>query len=167
MKTTAKDSPVCLGLDPANLFGWSIGRDMKILAFGTEDIPQLAKFYRCSNVRACEDWLTKLIKEHRVTNVCAEDAAKAFKGVNALISHARYKAIIDLVCEKQKVVQHKAIGPSTLKAVSCDNGRADKGQMIKAARLLYQIDVSDDNAADACHVAMYLMNQLKKNKPPF
>jgi len=164
-------SIIVLGLDPANLTGYALGTFVKdkpkIIDFGTVDFPQTAKFLRCSNVRAAENWLTQFIKEKGVTHLCAEDAGKAFMQVASIVSHSRYAAIIDLVAEKLKIGRVKSVNPSTLKSFACDNGHAKKEQMIRSAQLLYGVDVTDDNAADACHVAMFAMHHLKKNKPPF
>lgn len=152
---------VTLGLDPANKFGWAIGIAGKITAFGMHDVAKQATQMRCQNVTACYGWLRKLIREHNVTVVCAEDAAAAFSGVAALKSHARYAGIIDLVCEQLGIERVDSVHPTKLKAWACGNGAAKKDQMIRTAQQMYGINVKDDNAADACHVCAWAMHEQK------
>ena len=152
---------IVLGLDPANKFGWSVGTAGKIIAFGMHDVAKMATQMRCQNVTACYGWLRKLIKQHKVTVVCAEDAAAAFSGVAALKSHARYAGIIDLVCEQLGMERIESVHPTTLKSWAAGSGKADKAQMIRAVRTLYGIDVKDDNIADAIHICAWAMNEQK------
>lgn len=150
-----------LGLDPANKFGWAIGTGGKILTFGMHDVEKMATQMRCQKVSACYTWLRKLIKENEITHCCAEDAAAAFSGVHTLKSHARYAAIIDLVCEQLGVERVESVHPTKLKAWASGSGKAQKDSMIKAARMLYGVDVKDDNAADAIHVCAWAMKQIE------
>lgn len=152
---------IVLGLDPANKFGFAVGSAGKIITFGMQDVAKRATQMRCQNVTACYGWLRKLIKEHDVTVVCAEDAAAAFSGVAALKSHARYAGIIDLVCEQLGMERIESVHPTKLKAWAAGSGAAKKEQMVRAARMLYGIDVKDEDAADAVHVCAWAMNELK------
>lgn len=165
---------VCLGIDFGTRFAWSVGRDMKIIAFNAVDLAKRAEQLRGDRGKvhiatAMFQELRTVIKEHEVEVVCHENSEQSFRGAamanglldRATASHTRYGAILDLLVDSMKLEEIDAIMPTSLKKFACNNGHATKEQMIAAARRFYAIDVTDDNAADACHVAMYAMNELR------
>lgn len=167
---------IVLGLDFGTRLGWAIGKGGKILRFSAIDLAARAKQLRGHNgssvkiATAMYQDVKTLIKENDVAAVCHENSEQSFRGAaaggmgvldRATASHTRYGAVIDILIDGYRLKEIDPPMPRTVKKFATGSGDASKEQMIAAARRFYEIEVEDDNAADACHVAAYAMNELR------
>lgn len=106
--------------------------------------------------------ILEIAKKLRVTHICIEDCATRGSGkVQELTSLIN---IIKLeLFEKQIYIS--SISPKTLKAFIADNGSATKEEMRSSILSKYNIDLPDDNEADALGLALTLYSfgyEIKK-----
>ena len=93
-----------------------------------------------------------------------EDAQQGSHNFTVQGMHAELRGVIKLVaCELD--VETVAINPTTLKSWATGNGRADKAQVIRAAKTLLDVTTDDDNVADALFVLELAKNPLKIEGP--
>lgn len=166
---------VVLGLDFGTKLGWAIGKGGKILRHGAIDLKKRAEHLRRPDgpihvATAMYQEARSLIKDNEVGAVCHENSEASFRGAaaggmgvldRATASHTRYGAVIDILIDAYRLREIDPVMPRSLKKFATDSGDATKEQMIAAARRFYEIEVEDDNAADACHVCAYAMNTLR------
>jgi Holliday junction resolvasome RuvABC endonuclease subunit len=80
-----------------------------------------------------------------------EDASFGSPNPNVQAMHNELRGVVKLVAAELgvEVVLFK---PTTIKKFATGSGRADKGQMIRAAKTILGIAVTDDNVADALFI---------------
>lgn len=168
-----------LGLDFGGQCGFAVTSDGKTMRCGTIDLTLRAQQMRCSKSTAFWKCVRELIAEHGVEAVIWEDSITSFMGAatggadrkaaarrglgDALVSHAEYRAVITLIAETKNIRVLEAVANSTIKKFATGHGRAEKEDMIRAARQQYGVTLSDkdEHAADACHLAAFGVQRLK------
>lgn len=105
------------------------------------------------------DTVYDFIVEHNITRIVVEDvtAGGAQGGYRTSVSLAFWHGILNLICDELEIPRPSSVNLSTIKKFATGNGKADKGQMIKACKDKWgRIPVSD-NEADATHLFFYYL----------
>lgn len=170
---------ITLGLDLGGHFGFAVGSGGRIIECGVANLERRATQLRASKHSALWKFLREKIEQHGVQVVAWENSVAAMAGSSAgvrkgrgskefgltkgLILHAGYEAIVRVISEIKGLRILDPVANMTLKKFATDFGHADKSQMIHAAHMLYGVRLRNDegDAADACHVCGWAMQQLK------
>lgn len=139
-----------LALDLATALGWAANPAAMEPRFGTYVLPktgdEVGEF-----IAAYDDWLQDMLVDeapglviYEAPSLFAKTTPATVIKLNGLATHT------ELVCFRRSVPCRK-VNPSSLKKFFAGNGRAEKADMVAAARR-YGWEVRDDNAADACAV---------------
>jgi Holliday junction resolvasome RuvABC endonuclease subunit len=152
-----------LALDLATKTGWA-SLEEGILKCGTEH------FIRRKGRRTKEDehegivfsrmeiWLWKKLKELEPDMVVFEETAGHFKTVSASRTAFGWRSLMMACCARLSIPT-MSVAASTVKKYATGSGRAEKPDMIHAAKQKFvDLDVDDDNAADAVHILCYGMS---------
>ena len=152
-----------LALDLATKTGWATLED-GILKCGTEH------FIRRKGRRTKEDehegiqysrmeiWLWKFLGELQPDMVVFEETAGHFKTVSASRTAFGWRSLM-MACCARKSIPTVSVAAGTVKKYATGSGRAEKAEMIHAAKLKFVgLDIADDNAADAVHILCYGMS---------
>lgn len=181
MNQVPEEPVTCAAFDFGGNFGYAVGRGGKILECGTADLQRRAKQLRCSRGTAADYFVRELFKRHDVAAVCWENSVAAFSGSirhvrkkfsdekkldlgPALIQHAGYEMVVTILAERRGIKIIPPIANTALKKFATGNGKADKPEMIRWAKMLHpSFDFGDDdNMADAAHVCAWAMLQVKQ-----
>lgn len=165
--------------------GWSIGDSAKgnngtVLEADTIDLAKEATILRCSREGALYEWALKTFKERKIEVYCREASIEALRqqlnqrGYKSdrnlgltLEQHSYYAAALRIAAERRGVRILDPVDPRSLKKFGTDSGKAKKPQMMHAAKLLYGIDITDNNAADAAHVCAWAMLRIRNEARKF
>ena len=131
-----------LAIDPATICGWAVSRELS----GFENFKPKSGESSGFKLIKFKAFLQKTIRAEKIEFVVYERPAGRFK--NDIMSHAKFVAIIEVVCIEEGV-EYRAYSPGEIKAHATGNGNAPKAAMIKAATHRWKIKVVDDNHADA------------------
>lgn len=146
-----------LALDPATKCGFAFGdsRQKKPIASGTWDL----------STRRDESAGMKLIRlrnkleefaalQGGLEMIVYETPALHSPYPLALVSHSKLVAAIEVFAHDHKI-EYRGTPPSELKKFTTGKGNANKEAMTAAVKSRWNVDVEDDNEADA--VALYFM----------
>lgn len=140
-----------LALDPANRTGWAYvdaeGRRLSgafCIAKRTDRHPgaRIARF-----MAALREFLVK----YPVDVVACEDSHFGTRNHETAAMHAELRGLIKLMAY-ERGARFIAYKPSTIKKFATGYGKAEKSQMIKAARTVLGVEVDDDDEADALFI---------------
>ena len=134
-----------LAIDPANHLGWAVSNQL----YGVEDFTTRSGESNGFKLIKFKAFLQKVIDTEGITVVVYERPGGKFK--NDIMSHAKYIAIIEIVCI-EKEVQYKAFSPAEIKKYATGKGNCGKELMVSAAQVKYGYTGTDDNVADALHI---------------
>lgn len=142
-----------LALDLAGRTGFAIGEPASKPDFGFHDLPVTGDAIG-RYAYAFEDWLTSIIEDRWPTAIIYEQPS-TFKQttpattikLNGLAYHT------ELICYRRSIGVAK-VNPSKLKKFWTGSGRAQKEDMVRAARAR-GFAVLDDNVADALAIWVY------------
>ncbi len=96
--------------------------------------------------------LNEILKSCGVDVVVYEAARNAgAKMQGALVVQAKLESVIVMFCEDNKI-EYRGYSPTEVKKHATGKGGANKDAMILAAKQKFNIDVQDDNQADALHI---------------
>ena len=147
-----------LGLDPANRCGWAWS-DGPLGKTGTQQISGVWDLALKS--RQPGDRLQTLLENIRyvarrfgIDMIAYEDARLGSHFFHVQAAHNELKAMIRLVA-KELSVPLLPVNPRSLKKYATNWGKAQKWQMIRAARTILGAAPQDDNEADALWVLDY------------
>jgi crossover junction endodeoxyribonuclease RuvC len=143
-----------LAIDPATKLGWAVSNDM----FGTFDFETRRDESTGMKWLRWKAKLNELLDLNNVKIVGFERPSG--KNANGLISHSKFVAIIETVCE-ERGIEYVGFSAGTVKKFATGNGNAGKPLMIAAAKqkLGYPEHLNDDNECDA----LWILNLLKSD----
>lgn len=131
-----------LALDLATRTGWAVAYD----TFGTWDL----------KTRADESWGMKLIRfqaklqevinTYKINLIAYERPAGRNK--HAIITQSKIIGIVEKLCEEQNIA-YFALSAGEIKREITGKGNANKEKMIIAINTMFNLEVEDDNEADA------------------
>lgn len=144
---------VVLAIDPAAKCGWAIGEDRPgsphVLAWGSWTLRGKGAEHPGRQLERLRAHLFRTQREFGIDRIVYEEAS--YGSINGTTSarHSEKAGVILLfACELDLPV--RSVHPTTLKNRVTGSGRAKKPQVIRAVRLLTNIDVGGDaDAADA------------------
>jgi Holliday junction resolvasome RuvABC endonuclease subunit len=95
--------------------------------------------------------ITRYVEAYGCDLLAFEDAGFGSHNPAVQALHNELRGIIKLVAAE---LQLKTVGykPSSIKSFATGNGRADKRQMVQAARTMLGVTTEDDNIADALFI---------------
>lgn len=160
-----------LGLDLAKHTGFAVGHGDCEPEFGVHVLPDTREDVGLYLVKH-EDWLVNFIATHKVEFVCYESPIIR-GGKNPKTGKWELKTTITtlrklygLASETERLchrldLQCAEVPLQTIKKYLAGNGRADKPQMIAAARAR-GFDVKTDDEADALGIWLYTVNRFDR-----
>lgn len=145
-----------LGLDPATDCGWAWsdgpatknGWDVR---YGTWRLAPSGGGPDGLRLRNLLANIREVARNLGVDLIAYEQARLGSDHWNVQGFHAEMEGIIKLAAAELDVPVCP-VNPTALKKFASQSGRATKGQMIRAAKTIYGLDVQDDNQADALFV---------------
>lgn len=167
---------VVLGIDLGSKLGFAVGEGGRIIECGTIELSKRAAQFRCSNETALWKFLRDKIKARCVQTVAWENSVAAMSGSamgvrkgaqfgmgRSLVVHAGLESIVRVAAETSGVRVLDPVPNNTLKKFATGSGRAEKPDMVRSANMTYGLDLKDSesDAADACHVCAWAMQQAK------
>ena len=151
-----------LALDMATTTGWALvdrgqirtGTFKTTRAKGRKTLPDEHEGIEFDRF---EKWLWKMLKEFDPDVVFFEEAG-GFRNVTTARKPYGYRGLMMACCARLNIPM-QGVSPSTVKKFATGNGRAQKEEMIHAAKQKFpDVEVPDDNAADALHILAYGMS---------
>lgn len=134
---------IILALDPAARTGWALG-DGSQLAYGVWALGS----HPAGQLERLEENITATVNRFRVEVLAYESATFGSHHLHAMRKHNEKAGVIELVAVKLGC-QCWSYNPSQWKAIALTSGRLDKAGVMRALKLIYQIDVDDADVADA------------------
>lgn len=104
--------------------------------------------------------LREFIARHGCDRLVCEDASFGSNNRATAAYHNALRGAIEALAAELGLPPVWKYNPSSLKAQTCNNGRATKQQMIAAVALLYGVKCADDNQADAVAMAMLAIQAI-------
>ncbi len=109
------------------------------------------------------DYLNWLGTKIAVGDTIFYEDVKRHRGTLAAHVYGCFQGILEMVCY-EKQVNLIGLGVGTIKKYATGTGNADKDLMIEAANDIVNDYITDDNEADAIHIALLGYNNLKGKK---
>lgn len=135
-----------LAIDPANRFGFYHTDGY----FGSESIDRYGD-HPGQRLLRFSKWIRDTLKNHKTDLIAAEDASFGSHNPSVQASHNELLGIIKLVAAESNI-EVRLFNPMTIKVFATGSGRADKKQMMRAAKTHYGLEIHDDNVADALFI---------------
>jgi len=150
---------IVIGIDPATACGWAILKDGIPIASGVWDLKP--KRHEGGGMRylRCRKLFTELIESVDATAMAYEEVRR-HQGTDAAHIYGGIVGQIAAVCE-DKQLPFTAIPVGTVKKRATGKGNASKEKMIAAANEVFNMNVIDDNEADAIWIGVVLYESLK------
>ena len=147
-----------LALDMARVFGWAWVKPDGSSMSGEVDLGKDRA--NSQRLRIFEAWLVHEL-EGRKPDLLAYEAP-VVRGKYPNFLGIQLEAIVLLVCEKMGV-SYIATPPTTIKKHATGYGRAEKKDMIEAARKRWGVDVGnkEDNRADALCLGAWALSEVE------
>lgn len=145
-----------LGLDPASSTGCCRG--------GRLALWPLAEQHRGTHPGLRHRALAELLAESlspEIKLVCYEKAAAGANNFGTAVFHAQLEGVILATCAVRRIAT-LAVAPTTLKKFATGSGRADKQQMIAAAKLHGATTGGSSDLADAYFAYLFGVQHLKR-----
>ena len=143
-----------LSLDVASTTGWAI--DTKSL-YGTWDLKTLRDESMGMKLIRFKAKLQEIHNVEKLDLIVYERAAGQHTA--SVIHQSKMIGIIEQFCEEVGI-SYKAYSAKEIKKFATNNGNANKGAMIKAAKTKYGYTGNDDNVADAIHMLELCKDEL-------
>lgn len=142
-----------LALDIATVTGWCTRTSSGIWSLGAKKDESAGM--RLIRMRAK---LKEVVSVENIQVVVFERPGGQHK--NPIIVQSELMGCVKLFCEDHGI-QYKAYSASEIKKFASGSGNCGKPEMIKQAKLRYNIEVVDDNEADALHLYHLAIEDLK------
>ncbi len=149
---------IILAIDPAARTGWCIADttndqlDYGVWPLGNEPETQLLRL---------EDYLTRAIEKFRPSVVAYESATFGSRHLHAMRKHNQKAGVIELVAGRMRC-DVWSFTPTQWKAIALTAGNLDKPGVMRALRIVYGIEVNDEDIADAIGI----VKAAAKGRPP-
>jgi len=138
-----------LGLDLGTHTGWAIRRRGGAILYGTAKFPNPKKAHPGQRWQAYRVWLSGLLDKYQIHVVAYEDVRRHL-GTDAAHAYGAFEALLQMTAASYNV-ELLPVGVGVIKKAFTGNGRADKQDMLRQARLA-GFSPDTDNAADALAV---------------
>lgn len=106
----------------------------------------------------------QFIIDNEIKFVVAEAPVLNKRRYTAMVSLSELRGILFLICDELGLPEPKFESPSTIKLFATKNGHASKEQMVMAVKRNWNIDVVDDNEADAICLMYFFFSKHKIRK---
>lgn len=142
-----------LCLDLGTKTGWAINADGEI-THGSESFA--TKRHEGAGMRLLKfkHWLERVVMVNNITEIYYEEIRRHL-GTDAAHVYGAFQGQVQVLCV-EKNIPFSSVPVGTIKKSATGKGNADKQQMIDAA-VQKGFKPQDDNAADALHLLMYVM----------
>ena len=156
---------VILAIDGATKTGWAIYKNGKIVKHGTR------RFASTTRIKQYGDWLCKMIGEHEVTHIAAEDIYRLHNRTQdkAFLALAKMQGVLEYVSSSANV-ELSLLNPLQVKfvmipSVTRHERKDDKQRMINRVKFLgYTLE--NDKADDEADAIGILITYLHNNNIP-
>lgn len=111
--------------------------------------------------KAMRETLIRFIKKHDIKIIVAEDVNVKTSFV-ALRKLSEFRGVLKEVCESLDLPEPIFINVTSVKYTLTGSGKASKELMIRTIKRKFQIDVEDDNHADAIAVFYHFSKNIRK-----
>ncbi len=147
-----------LALDLGLHTGWAIYNKQDGITSGSKDF-SLKKRKHHSPPRSVsfsnfEVWLRDVLRDESITCVYYEEVMGHI-GTRAAHAYGAFECLMEIACYERRI-NPIGVPVKTIKKFATGNGNAKKENMIHAA-LALNINVTDDNQADAVHLLRYVL----------
>jgi len=147
-----------IGIDPGTMCGWAITEDGKRLASGVWQLKTNRHEGGGMRYLRVRRYLEQLLEFYKIDALAYEEVRRHM-GVDAAHIYGGIVGQITAICEDQSI-PFQAIPVGTAKKLATKRGNASKDDMIKAANKKWDLELTDDNEADALWMAFTLENEL-------
>lgn len=151
-----------LAIDPAAKCGFAHSDGH----YGVWDLSSSRKEHPGARLERIRSKLYRAKRDWGFDAIAYEDAQLGSHNFTTQGLHAEIRGVIKLIAREMGDVPIIEVNPSSLKKFATGNGRADKLQMIRAAKTMLGIETDDDNIADALFVLEYAKQPQKPKAPP-
>jgi len=141
-----------LALDPAKLCGWAHSSGRSGVHNLGSHVPHAELYFFLKYFGQPYDLLA------------AEDAVLGSHFFRTQGVHSEYRGILRLVAQ-QKKIDLVLVNPASLKAWATNSGRANKQQMIRAAKTQFGITFRSEDECDAFWVLKYVQAGMHERTP--
>lgn len=107
------------------------------------------------------DTLMKFIQDNNIRMVVAEDVLMAKGRFNATVSLSEQRGILLEVCDTLDLPEPEFLNATNIKMFATGKGNASKEEMEKAIETKYNIEVADDNHADAVAILFLFARKFR------
>jgi Holliday junction resolvasome RuvABC endonuclease subunit len=133
-----------LAIDPANRTGFAHTDGLRNFV----DITRFGDVHPGRRLLRFAEWLDETLANHKTELIAAEDSSFGSNNNNTAAMLNELRGVIHMVaCEYDIPV--KLFTPTTIKIHATGRRFASKQQMVRAAKSYFEIDIADDNIADA------------------
>jgi Holliday junction resolvasome RuvABC endonuclease subunit len=153
-----------LAIDPANTTGFAIGDGVKN-DYGVWQLKRPGAYHPDKRLVILRDELATAIEQYGITFIAFEDASFGSPSQHVKALHNELRGVIRLVAAERNI-PCRGYKPTTIKAFATGSGRADKPQMVRAAKTILGLDTEDDNIADAAFILQLALRDADKPPPP-
>ena len=151
---------VVLGIDPGTACGWAIAAQGGPYACGCWSLHPRRHESPGMRYLRLERYLREAIVVHRPRLIAYEDVRRHL-GADAAHIYGGITGTVQRVCAEHDL-PFTAIAVATIKRCATRSGRADKGTMVAHAKARWpELDIVDDNAADALWIAECALAELE------
>ena len=138
-----------MALDPANTTGWAWSNAGADLRYGIWRLQVSSEEHSGNRLVRLRDFILDTHRAYGIDRIACEDASFGSPNPNVQAMHNELRGVIRATAAELGLPDPVLFTPPTIKACTCNNGLADKGQMIAAVNRLYCLKITDDNVADA------------------
>jgi crossover junction endodeoxyribonuclease RuvC len=141
--------PIFLSLDLGTTFGYAVFSPTDLICHGFEKLTSKPGRYN-----RFESFICNLINKHAISEIYYEKVRNHI-GVDAAHVYGGFEAVLQKICFSYNL-ECVGINVKSIKKVATGNGNASKQQVIDAINTTFNLNVTDNNEADALSIVIYV-----------